>query len=304
MKAHFFGEREGVLRYLTYLWLVLACTFPVFAAPAQPIGTITLLEGKGLLTRGATRYALSEGLRLEKGDIVELAEKSFAQAEFGPGAAVAVGPQTRMLLSTPGKGGGVELFVLQGQAKASAKGSSVIRLTTPDIVITVVNAATVLQSDASGVALFSENGETKAQETGGKPFVLKSGEFYSRKSEGKGETAPRPSSAFVTGLPRSFLDNLPSRLDKFKDVKAPPLKKVEDFSYAEVEPWLKSTVAVRKALVPRWRSKAREPVFRKALVENLKHHPEWDPILFPEKYEEAARAKEAAAKAKAATTNY
>ena len=30
--------------------------------------------------------------------------------------------------------------------------------------------------------------------------------------------------------------------------------------------------------------KAHDPAFRQALVANLRSHPEWDPILFPEKY--------------------
>jgi hypothetical protein len=61
-------------------------------------------------------------------------------------------------------------------------------------------------------------------------------------------------------------------------------KAAPDFSYADVEPWLKAEPALRKPLVQRWRAKAREPAFRAALVSNLKAHPEWDPILFPEKY--------------------
>src|SRR6185436_14823101 len=120
--------------------------------------------------------------------------------------------------------------------------------------------------------------------TPAKPLVVKSGEFYSRKAEQKSEVTSRPSSTFVTGLPRSFLDNLPSRLDKFKDVKIEP-KKTQDFAYADVEAWLKSTPSIRKFLVPRWQGKARDLEFRKALIANLKDHPEWDRILFPEKYE-------------------
>ena len=42
--------------------------------------------------------------------------------------------------------------------------------------------------------------------------------------------------------------------------------------------------ADRRQFIERWRVKAREGAFRSALVANLTHHPEWDPILFPEKY--------------------
>jgi hypothetical protein len=61
-------------------------------------------------------------------------------------------------------------------------------------------------------------------------------------------------------------------------------KDAGDFAYADVEPWLKAEPSVRRPLMQRWRAKAREPAFRSALVSNLSSHPEWDPILFPEKY--------------------
>jgi hypothetical protein len=75
-------------------------------------------------------------------------------------------------------------------------------------------------------------------------------------------------------------------------------KDAPDFAYADVERWLKSEPAVRKPLMQRWRAKAREPAFRSALIANLSAHPEWDPILFPEKYlpkETTARSHAASA---------
>ena len=41
---------------------------------------------------------------------------------------------------------------------------------------------------------------------------------------------------------------------------------------------------MRKLFVQRWRAKATEPAFRTALIANLNVHPEWDPVLYPEKY--------------------
>ena len=34
----------------------------------------------------------------------------------------------------------------------------------------------------------------------------------------------------------------------------------------------------------RLRARAQDPEFRKALIANMRFHPEWDRILFPEKY--------------------
>jgi hypothetical protein len=32
------------------------------------------------------------------------------------------------------------------------------------------------------------------------------------------------------------------------------------------------------------RARAHDPEFRKAVIANMRFHPEWDPIIFPEKY--------------------
>src|SRR6185436_17892913 len=112
---------------------------------------------------------------------------------------------------------------------------------------------------------------------------LKSGEFYTRKADQKGAVAPRPSQPFIAGLPKVFLDPLPSRFARYKDRDVQP-KRTEDVSYADVEEWLTAPPEIRRPLMPRFRSRLSDPAFRSALVANLKSHPEWDPILFPEKY--------------------
>lgn len=270
-----------------------------FAAPTPTAGILTVLDGQGLLTRGLTRYQLAEGLRVEKGDIVELGDDSFAVVELFGGAVVAAGPRARMLLvSAPGKLGAIELFLLQGPSKATTRGSPALRFVTPPLAVTLGEGTAVVQSDPAATSLFMERGEAKAQESGDRgaaqSVIVRSGEFCVRKLGQKSEVTPRPPASFVSALPRPFLDDLPSRLDKFKDRDVEP-KKAPDFVYADVEPWLKTSAAVRKLLVPRWRAKAKDPAFRKALVANLKDHPEWDQILFPEKYDATRRPKPAAA---------
>jgi hypothetical protein len=47
---------------------------------------------------------------------------------------------------------------------------------------------------------------------------------------------------------------------------------------------LKAESPFRRQFIERWRGKARDSEFRRALVANLSSHPEWDPVLFPEKY--------------------
>ena len=48
--------------------------------------------------------------------------------------------------------------------------------------------------------------------------------------------------------------------------------------------WLKAPPDIRRPMLARFRPRVSDPAFRAALVANLKFHPEWDPILFPEKY--------------------
>ena len=42
--------------------------------------------------------------------------------------------------------------------------------------------------------------------------------------------------------------------------------------------------ALRPQFVPRWRTLAKAPEFRAGLVAGIAAHPEWDRLLFPEKY--------------------
>jgi len=87
------------------------------------------------------------------------------------------------------------------------------------------------------------------------------------------------------------LDPLPSRMARYKEREVQP-KRLDEASYAEVETWLKAPPEIRRPMVARFRPRVSDPAFRAALVTNLKFHPEWDPILIPEKY----KPKEPAAK--------
>jgi hypothetical protein len=261
-------------------------------ADAAPFGTLTLLEGGGDLLRGTSRYTLAEGVRLEPGDIVEFPEKSLAQIEFTDGSLLALGPHSR-LLSFPVSATkpAIEFFLLQGVVKVmvpKSEAATGLRFTTPQMSLSVADATAVLRATADESAVFMERGETHVKDEGAQAAaigltLIRSGEYFARKTDQKGTVSPRPPQSFIAALPRTFLDALPSRLAKFKDVDVAP-QKGPDFTYADVEAWLKSTPPVRKVLVPRWRPKARDRAFRSAVAANMKDHPEWDRILYPEKY--------------------
>jgi hypothetical protein len=104
-------------------------------------------------------------------------------------------------------------------------------------------------------------------------------------------------------MPRAFRDSLPLRADKYKDREVQP-RAAPDFTYADVEPWLKAELPFRRQFIERWRAKARDKDFRAALIANLSSHPEWDPVLFPEKYlpKPASAASAASGSAVSTTT--
>lgn len=272
-----------------WAWAVLAC--PLVAAAADPVATVTLLEGSATLVRGVARHALAEGVRLQPGDIVEVGDKGLTQMEFPDGVALALGPKTRTLaVSLPrGKQAAGDFYVTQGELKlAGVKADARLRIVTPWFTLQGAEGVTVMVlGDAEG-SLFVESGEVRlagprAKGEAPAPLRLKSGQFYTIKADQKAVVAARPSPAFIGALPKVFLDPLPARMARYKDRQVQP-RRLDVVNYAEVETWLKAPLDIRRPLLARFQSRATDPAFRSALVSNLRFHPEWDPVLFPEKY--------------------
>jgi hypothetical protein len=271
-------------------WALALLAWPWAAAMADPMVTVTLLEGPTTLVRGVLRYALSEGVRLQSGDIVEVGDKSLAEMEFDDGVALALGPKTRVLaLTVPrGKPAPGDFYATQGTLKlAGVKQGARLRVVTPLFTLQPVEGTVVMALGSTEGSAFVEAGEARVlgPRTAGAstaPLRLKGGEFYTGDGN-KGGVAGRPSPAFIDALPKAFLDPLPSRMARYKDRQVQP-RRLEPVKYAEVETWLKAPLEIRRRMPARFQSRAADPAFRAALIENLKFHPEWDPILFPEKY--------------------
>jgi len=158
----------------------------------------------------------------------------------------------------------------------------------------IADGTAVMQVSAPEAAVFIESGEARLTQLAGngskagEPVRLKTSQFFSCKQDQRGSLSPRPSQAFLGALPRSFMDTLPARAAKFKERNVAP-KRSGDFSYAEVQDWINSVPAVRRAMVSHWQSKLADPAFRSAIVAGLKEHPEWDRLVNPDKYQDAAR---------------
>lgn len=275
------------------LWLcVLACPHGVWAA--TPLATATIVDGEVLLIRGATRLQLTEGVRLGADDIVETTAKGrLVRIEFNDGVILDLGPESRTLLAPKLSGDRAKfvarLHLLRGVAKLSSPKPPVPAATTLssaafDVSIVARSAVFVVQGNEAFA--FAEAGEVVLRERiGGKPagnFALKSGEFFARAGEAKATVTPRPTPAFIQRLPRAFLDTLPARAPLFKGRDVEP-KALGEISFAEVEAWIDAD-GLRPAFVARWKALAQNPAFRDALAANMRAHPEWDRIVFPEKY--------------------
>ena len=278
---------------LRWAFALLAC--PLVAAAADLPPTLTLLEGPAGLVRGVTRYALAEGVRMQAGDIIEVGDKGLAEIEFPDGAAIALGAGTRMLvISMPrGRSAAGDVHLMAGALKVSGVSKDArLRISTPIFTLWPVEGALVMIVRGGDGSVFVEGGAARLAAPPA-TYNLRSGEFFSRKDGQKGTVSQRPSKPFMDAMPKVFFDPLPSRMARYKDREAQP-RRIEDVSYADVELWLKAPAGIRRPLVARFEPRAADPKFRSALEANLRFHPEWDPILFPEKYLPPETAGEAA----------
>jgi hypothetical protein len=289
------GETKVIAHLLLF---IVALAAPCVALAADVLGTITILEGQALIYRGTGRLHAAEGVRLESGDIVETAASTVVQIEFNERASTDLGPETRVMVGSADRRSPPErtIYVMQGWvkmvgpkgAKAGDPADSSLELRSANFENALTTATYVLRQAGSKVEVFVEGGELRMTERqpGGAAIgtiALAAGQFYQRSLPGRGAPAPAAAQAFIASLPTAFRDTLPARAERFRNREVQP-KEAPVFAYADVEPWLKAEPPLRKPLMQRWRSKAQEPAFRSALVAQLRAHPEWAPILFPERY--------------------
>jgi len=117
----------------------------------------------------------------------------------------------------------------------------------------------------------------------GARIVLKGGESYSRAAgAAKGSVSPRPSPAQSQRVPRSFRDTLPHRAAAFKDRKVEP-KALPPPSVADLADWLAAEPTLRKEFPRRFTARAQDAAFRTELIRQFGDHPEWVPVLYPER---------------------
>jgi hypothetical protein len=273
--------------------LVFSSLLPI-PAPAQDTGTVTFLEGPLRIIRGATLLQGAEGVRLRQADMIESSDTGFVQLEFIGGAIVVLGPTTRIYVFRHGVGGrsggeaaGGELVLLSGWLKGlSGADASLYRYASPLLAATTRSGTVVLHNTESECDIFVESGSAaigavSADGYVGKPTTGNAGQFFSRLPGKSVAGSSRPSAAFLDGMPRSFRDDLPSRLAHFTGKPVEP-KAQHQVSYAEIQAWLTIPLEWRKGFVERFESRLKDPEFRKQLESHAAEYPEWAPALHSE----------------------
>jgi FecR-like protein len=286
--------RSGRARLRIAAMLVCASA----AAHGQTIGTLTVVEGPLQLVRGATTYAAVPGVALHIGDMLATDPKGQVQIEFADGAILNLARGTRALLLGP-QGGDAGVALLSGWAKftrAKAAKGRPFRYVMPLARLSTAGATGTLRVGADSSEVFIESGTARFDElsrTGspGSGRDVKGGEFAVRTAAQALSVLPRPSAEFIKAMPGYFRDDLPAFLPRARNKNLEPTREHEA-TYPEVEPWLKASSPIRRPLVERFHLRAKDPQFRGKLIENLAAHPEWDRVLFPEKYEAGAEKSE------------
>ena len=276
----------------------LACVLALLAAlpacsMAASIGIVTIVDGDVAVLRDTQRFAAVEGLRLRGDDVLRTStETRLARIELADGTALDLGPDTELLLQ-PGMGSALgeraaTLYLARGWLKVSAgtePGAIGIASATLDLQRLAGTAVMNLQPGAT--LLFVEAGSAQAAPVqdgrAGKPLALKDGDALVRRSGEAASVARRPPADLLQGLPRAFADSLPRRAARFQARPVEPGAAVA-VTYADVSRWINGEAALRTFAVGRFKPRAADAAFRAALVAEMKSHPEWDRVLFPEKY--------------------
>jgi hypothetical protein len=256
---------------------------------AAQVGTVTLKEGSLRLIRGTMVFQGAEGVRLRPGDMLETSDKGFAQLESAEGTVIALGPSGRMLVTSQASSG--EFVLLSGWVKAESGSShQTCRVTGPLLTTTSKDGAIVVHATADSSEAFFESAAGRVSPATGEASgfaAAKPGQFFSRRAGKKTAVGTRPDSTFIDNMPISFRDTLPSRIARFSKAVEP--KPDHEVAYSDIEPWLK-LAAWKKSFVERFRPRLKDREFRSQMEAHLGEHPEWDPVLHPEKYQPSGPA--------------
>lgn len=272
---------------------VVAALLPAWSS-AAPVGLVTIADGEAAaVLRGTQRHAVAEGLRLQADDIVRTgAGTRLLRIELADGTTLDLGASTELLLQPGAALGGraAMLYLARGWLKVGARPGAAEGLdgiTAASFDLGKVSGGTVVHLTPQALLVFVESGAAELGERSdgraGRSQALRDGDAYVRRGQVPGSVMKRPPADLLQELPRGFVDSLPRRAARFQNATVEP-GPAEEVGYDEVAGWINGEPALRQAFLPRFAGRARDRQFRAALVAEMRAHPEWDRLLFPEKY--------------------
>jgi hypothetical protein len=274
--------------------LILLTCLPALCTAAEPLAIATVVDGDVVLVRHTSRLVLKPGVHLLALDLIETAPSAaITRIEFVDGAVADLGPDTRVMVSPSLTAGSknrlARLYALYGWVKVSAvpvSDSTKNQVISASMALSGISGSTVMSVQPKSSQVFVESGSLAVTDTtSGKPvspIMLKSGNFYSKSGSEKASVSPRPTTAFMAVVPKSFLDPVPLRASVFQDRPEPVLKALGDLNFAQAMPWLSAEIAVRNMLVKQWQATLGADL-RKGLLDNISSHSEWRSVLLPGK---------------------
>jgi hypothetical protein len=262
------------------------------AGAAKPTPIVTILQGRTSVIRGLLQFDAAEGMVLLADDLVRTNKETFLRIEYSDQTSIELGPDTWLQLNHPSRRRGTRpaLYLLEGWLKVAAgKAEAGAKPAFASVGMDVVDLTGVVVIRATNASheLFAEQGTARwidKNPHGVEPITLKQGDFLVAAQNEPPKLQGRPRADFMAALPRAYRDTLPFRYDLFKDRPVASKGQVQ-FAYVDVEPWINGEPSVRRQFVSVWRRKANDDAFRASLDRDLQKHPEWDPVLHPEKYE-------------------
>lgn len=286
------GMFDLSLQHLRVALVVLVTATACAWSPARAQAQLTIVDGEATLLDGNRNLAAVEGLKVGDETLVRTtARTSLLRVEWPDGSAADFGPDTQAMLNPRGFGtrGGrtPSVYLLSGWLKLSSMGSGPSAgLLTPQVDVQPYKGALVVMVAGDETWVYAESGGAPLVERHVRPasnLALKGGEVYLRVGAAKGAVATRPTPPQMQRVPRGFRDSLPLRSAVFKDKtvagKAAPVP-----SYADLRDWLVAETPVRRTFTRRFAERSRDNDFRAGLVQNLGRHPEWERVLFPERF--------------------
>lgn len=277
--------------------LALLTPWPLLAAtPAQAAALVTIVEGEATVIDGNRTLVATEGLKLGDETLVRTGSSAtLLRVEWPDGSVADFGPDTQAMIAPGGLGsrGGraPAVYLLRGWLKLGSLGTAPTGgLVAPRLDVQPFKGSLVVLAGADETWVFAESGSATLAERDARPAAkaaLKSGEVWHRSGTAKGSVAARPTPAQMQRVPRGFRDTLPLRSAALagRTITAKPAPAP---SYADLREWLTAERPLRRNFTRRFGPRVQEASFRAALADNLAQHPEWEPVLFPERFEKPA----------------